>query len=262
MNLGLSGKIALIAGASDGLGRAVAESLAAEGARLILCARRAEVLADLVAALRATHGTDAEYIVADLDTPEGVAHTTAAALSMWGRVDVLVTNNGGPAPGSFEEHDDESWERAWNRTLMSAVRLIRGVLPSMRAQRFGRIINITSISVRQPVARLLLSNAYRAAVTGMAKTLADEVAAEGITVNNIAPGYVDTARLAHLLEDRAARNGSTPEQERAALYAVTPMRRLGRPSEVGATAAFLASDQAAYITGSTLLVDGGLYRGV
>jgi 3-oxoacyl-[acyl-carrier protein] reductase len=261
MDLGLKGTTALIAGASDGLGLAAAEALAAEGCRVLLVARNAEKLERACAALRA-RGAQAEFLACDLDTKEGIDAVAREAATRAPAVDVLVTNNGGPPPGGFNDCDEEAWAQAWQRTLMSTVRLIRAFLPGMTERGFGRVINITSISVRQPVPRLILSNACRAAVTGMAKTLADEVAAQGVTVNCIAPGYVATRRLEQLFTDRAQRAGRTLEEETAATVAGVPMRRFGTPAEVGALAAFLASAQAAYITGQTILADGGLYRGV
>jgi 3-oxoacyl-[acyl-carrier protein] reductase len=262
MKLGLNGKTAFVAASSGGIGRAIARSLAAEGARLVLCARREEALSALQEELRAAHGTDVEYVTGDLDRAEDVARMTGAALEMYGAIDILITNNGGPQPGAFDALDESAWEAAWERTLLSPVRLIRAFLPGMKARGWGRIVNVTSISVKQPIARLMLSNSYRSAVTGMAKTLSDEVAGLGITVNCIAPGYIGTDRLAHLFADRAAQSGRTPDEERATMMTGIPAGRLGRPEEVGDLACFLASERAAYITGSTILVDGGLYRGV
>jgi 3-oxoacyl-[acyl-carrier protein] reductase len=262
MNLELTGRTAFVAGASDGIGRAIASALAAEGCRLVLAARRGDVLSEVKQSLREAHDTQVEFVVGDLDTADDIARMHDTALRFFGGIDILVTNNGGPRTGIFAELDDEAWTQAWNRTLMSAIRLIRGFLPGMLANGWGRIVNITSISVKQPVPRLLLSNAYRAAVTGMARTLSDEVAGRGVTVNCIAPGYIGTARLEHLFGDRALQSGSTPEAERAAMVRGIPAGRLGLPEEIAALAAFLASERAAYITGTTIQVDGGLYRGL
>jgi 3-oxoacyl-[acyl-carrier protein] reductase len=261
MKLGLNGKTAFVAASSDGLGRAVARSLAAEGCRLVLCSRSEAKLVAVQATLREETGADVEYIAGNLDDAADVDRITATALGMHGAFDILVTNNGGPSTGNFESLDEAAWSSAWNRTLMSPVRLIRAFLPGMKQRGWGRVINITSISVRQPIARLLLSNSYRAAVTGMAKTLSDEVAAAGVTVNCIAPGYIATDRIAHLFADRAAQSGRTAEAERIALTAAIPAQRLGDPAEVGDLACFLASERAGYITGSTILIDGGLFRG-
>jgi 3-oxoacyl-[acyl-carrier protein] reductase len=262
MELGLRKRIACVAGASQGLGRAVARALAAEGCDLLLASRSEAALAALSDELHAAHGVDVSFVACDLDGAEGTARVVDAVRERHGRVDVLVTNNGGPPTGTFLDTDDMTWTLAWNRTLMSAVRLIRGLLPGMIAQGSGRVINITSISAKQPVQRLLLSNAYRAAVTGMARTLSDEVAAHGVTVNCIAPGFIATDRLVHLFEDRARQSERTPEEERAATVGAIPAGRLGDPAEVGALAAFLASDAAGYITGTTIQIDGGLHRGL
>ncbi|MBL0176837.1 MAG: SDR family oxidoreductase [Ignavibacteria bacterium] len=261
MKLGLNGKTAFIAASSDGIGRAIARSLASEGARLVLCARREEPLSALQEELRAAHGAEVEYVTGNLDAAGDVTRMTDAALEMYGTIDILVANNGGPQPGTFEALDETAWAAAWERTLLSPVRLIRALLPGMKARGWGRIVTVTSISVKQPIARLMLSNTYRAAVTGMAKTLSDEVAGLGITVNCIAPGYIGTDRLTHLFADRAAQSGRTPDEERALMLAGIPAGRLGLPEEVGDLACFLASERAAYITGETILVDGGLYRG-
>ena len=261
MKLGLNGKTAFVAASSDGIGRAIARSLAAEGCGIVLCARNEDKLTAFEKQLRNDTGVDVDSIVGNLDDASEIDRIARAALGMHGVIDVLVTNNGGPGPGSFESLDEVAWLSAWNRTLMAPVRLIRSFLPGMKERRWGRIINITSISVRQPIPRLLLSNAYRAAVTGMAKTLSDEVAALGITVNCIAPGYIATDRIAHLFADRAAQSGRTADEERRTLTAAIPAQRLGSPDEVGDLACFLASERAAYISGTTILVDGGLFRG-
>jgi 3-oxoacyl-[acyl-carrier protein] reductase len=262
MELGLQHRVAFIAGSSDGIGRAIAATLAAEGCRIMLAARRGDVLALLKEQLHTAHGVDIAYVTGDLDSADDIARMQAATLSRFERVDILVTNNGGPRTGSFDLLSEDDWSHAWNKTLMSAVRLIRGFLPGMTANGWGRVVNITSIAVKQPVQRLMLSNAYRAAVTGMARTLSDEVASRGITVNCIAPGYIGTDRLRHLFADRAVQSGSTPDAEHQATIARIPAGRLGEPGEIAALAAFLASDKAAYITGTTIQVDGGVYRGL
>lgn len=257
MNLGIQGKIALVAAASKGLGRAVAEELAAEGATLVLCARGEAALRETCAALEAAHGRPVLGVAADLSTRAGVAQVTEAALGRYGRVDILVTNTGGPPAGTFAQHSAEAWANATNLLLTSVVELTRAVLPGMQERGWGRILNITSIAVKQPVAGLLLSNSLRAAVTGMARTLADEVAPFGITVNNILPGYTRTDRVEHLAQATAEREGISPDEATARWTREIPMQRLGEPAEFAALAAFLCSARASYITGTSIPVDGG-----
>ena len=257
MDLGLRGRVALVAGSSQGLGRAIAEELAAEGASLVLCARGESALAAARDAI-ASGGARVEAVVADLATPEGIERVARAAHDAFGRVDVLVTNAGGPPSGPFESHDWVAWQRAVDLTLRSAVELTRAVLPGMRERGWGRIINVTSITVRQPVDNLILSNSIRAAVTGFARTLANEVATEGITVNNNLPGWTRTERVEELAVANAKREGTTRDVMMERIAAQIPMRRLGEPREFAALAAFLASDRASYVTGTVIPVDGGI----
>ena len=262
MELGLRGKIALVAAASRGLGRAVAEELAREGAHLLICARGADALRDTAECIRAETGVRVVDVVADLSTLAGVARVSERALTEFGRVDVLVTNGGGPPAGPFENHSAEAWQEAIRQNLVSVVELSRAVLPGMKQQRWGRIINVTSIAVKQPVDNLILSNSVRAAVTGFARTLANEVAPFGITVNNVMPGYTRTHRLVELAERNASLRGTTPDAERAVWEGQVPMARLGEPAEFAAMVAFLASERASYTTGASIPVDGGWIRGL
>ncbi|RYY17534.1 MAG: SDR family oxidoreductase [Cytophagaceae bacterium] len=257
MDLGLKGKVALVAAASKGLGRATAEELAAEGATLVLCARGDDALQQTRAAIEAAHGVPVVAVAADLSTTAGVAQVTQAAFDRFGRVDILVTNTGGPPAGTFEQHSPEAWEAATRQLLTSVVELTRAVLPGMKERRWGRILNITSIAVKQPVAGLMLSNSLRAAVTGFARTLATEVAPFGITVNNILPGYTRTDRVEHLAGAAARQEGISAEEATARWTREIPMQRLGEPAEFAALAAFLCSARASYITGSSVAVDGG-----
>jgi len=257
MDFGIKGKIALVAAASKGLGRAVAAELAAEGAALVLCARGDEALQHTRAAIEAAHGVPVVAVAADLATAAGVAQVTQAAFDRFGRVDILVTNAGGPPAGTFEQHSPEAWDTATKLLLTSVVELTRAVLPGMKERRWGRILNITSIAVKQPVAGLMLSNSLRAAVTGFARTLATEVAPLGITVNNILPGYTRTDRVEHLAQATADREGISAAEATARWTQEIPMQRLGEPAEFAALAAFLCSARASYITGSSIAVDGG-----
>jgi 3-oxoacyl-[acyl-carrier protein] reductase len=262
MKLGIEGKIALVAAASRGLGRAVAEELAREGAHLVLCARGADALRETAAAIRAETGVTVIEVVADLSEAEGVARVTQRALEEFGRVDILVTNAGGPPAGPFEAHSSAVWENAVRQNLTSVVELTRAVLPGMKERRWGRIINVTSIAVKQPVDNLILSNAVRAAVTGFARTLANEVAPFGITVNNVMPGYTRTQRVEELAQKNASLRGTTPDAERSVWESQIPMGRLGEPAEFAAMVAFLASERASYTTGASVPVDGGWIRGL
>src|SRR5829696_6193266 len=260
MDLGLRGKVALIAAASRGLGRAVAEELAAEGASLVLCARGVESLAEACAHIERTTGASVVGVAGDVSSAEDVSRIVGAALERFGRVDILVTNAGGPPAGSFETLSARDWEAATRLTLTSVLELVRAVLPGMRERRWGRILNVTSIAVKQPVENLMLSNSLRAAVTGFARTLADEVAVDGVTVNNLLPGYTRTERVEELARANAGRGGITEADVRARWEAEIPMRRLGEPREFAALAVFLASERASYITGASITVDGGWVR--
>ncbi|HEX7022287.1 MAG TPA: SDR family oxidoreductase [Trueperaceae bacterium] len=248
MDYQLAGKTVLVTGASLGIGRAVARLFAGEGARVVLSARGQEALGEAVEGIRQSGG-EALGIPADVSVADDITRLLAGVREWAGDPEVVVANAGGPTAGPAAEMSDEAWLRGFELTLMSAVRLARAVLPGMRERGWGRIVNITSLSVRAPVENLALSNALRAGVTGFAKTLANEVAGEGITVNAVAPGYTATDRLEELFRDEASR-------ER--LVGRIPAGRFGRPEEIAAAVAFLASEQAGYITGQTLLVDGGM----
>ncbi|RQO59712.1 short-chain dehydrogenase [Paucibacter sp. KBW04] len=261
MDLGLNNKVALVTGASSGLGRAVAEELAAEGAWVALVARREALLAEVVAGIVARGGR-ALAVAADLSEPGAAAAAVARCEAALGAVDILVTNGGGPPSLSFEQTTPAQWQAALAMNLHSALELCRAVLPGMRQKRWGRILTITSITVKQPVENLVLSNAVRAAVTGFARTLANEVAAEGITVNNLAPGYTQTERLDELATAVGARRQLSPAAAKAGWEAQIPMGRLGEAAEFAALAAFLASARASYITGQTIAVDGGWTRSI
>jgi len=262
MDLGLKGRVAIVAASSGGLGKACALELARESAQVVICARNSEQLAATADEIRQATSGEVLPLVTDLTDAEQIEHLTDETLRRYGRIDVLVTNNGGPPAGYFDDLDDEAWFAAHQLTLLSAVRLIRAVLPTMRAQQWGRIVNITSVSVKQPVDNLLLSNVYRPGVIGLAKTLSAQVAAEGITINNVAPGYTRTNRVVELFEARAAREGGAAEDIMAELTASFPMQRMGEPEELGAMVAFLASERASYITGTTIQVDGGYVQGL
>jgi 3-oxoacyl-[acyl-carrier protein] reductase len=262
MELGIRGRVALVGGASRGLGRAVAQELAAEGVDLVLCARREAPLRETADAIARVSGVRAVACAADLGDPAQSARVVDSALGTFGKVDILVTNTGGPPPGPFESHSRETWQRTVDQLLHSVLDLTRGVLPGMKERRWGRIINVTSITVKQPVENLVLSNSIRAAVTGMARTLANEVATYGITVNNVLPGYTRTERVEELAADNAARRGTDKAEAFATWEREIPMGRLGEPREFAALVAFLASERASYITATSIPVDGGWIKGL
>lgn len=259
MHLGLNGKVALVAAGSKGLGLAVAMELAAEGAAVSICARGQAALDTAVAGIRSAGGR-AHGIVADVSVAADIARLVAETEAALGPVDILVTNSGGPKSGPFESLSAEDWDHASRVLLTSAVSLTRAVLPGMKARQWGRILNITSIAAKQPVDGLMLSNSLRAAVVAFARTLANEVAAHGVTVNNLLPGYTRTERVVDLSNQVAARESISVDSVYARWEEQIPMRRLGEPKEFAALAAFLASDRASYITGQSIAVDGGWIR--
>jgi len=260
MDLGLKNKVALVAAASRGLGRAVAEELAAEGASLVICSRNAETINNTATEITKATGAEVLALTADVSQADNVARLVRSGIERFGRIDILVTNSGGPPAGQFESFRQEDWEAATRLLLFSAVELARNVLPGMKERRWGRILNITSIAVKQPVENLILSNSLRAAVTGFARTLANEVAPFGITVNNIMPGYTRTERIEELSRMVAEKEGISPAEFVARWEKEIPMRRLGEPREFAALAAFLVSERASYITGTSIPVDGGWIR--
>jgi 3-oxoacyl-[acyl-carrier protein] reductase len=260
MDLGLKNKVALVAASSQGLGRAVAEELAAEGASLVLCARDPKTLTETAAAIAESTNAHVLAVPADVTIVDDIKRLVEAGIERFGRIDILVTNAGGPPAGRFEQLTREQWEQAIRLTLLSAVELARQVLPGMKSRHWGRILNITSIAVKQPVENLLLSNSLRAGLTGFARTLANEVASDGITVNNVLPGYTRTERLDELAQMMAEKQGISPNEFRAKWEQEIPMARLGEPREFAALVAFLASERASYITGTSIQVDGGWTR--
>ncbi len=259
MDLGLKGRVAFVAAASQGLGRAIAEELAREGARVAICART-ERIREVASEIGAAHGGETLGIVADVAVPADVERAVREAIARFGQVDILVTNAGGPPPGPFESHTPEAWSNAVALNLDSVVNLTRAVLPGMKARKWGRILNVTSIAVKQPVDGLILSNSVRAAVTGFARSLANEVAPFNVTVNNLMPGYTRTERLDGLAAHNAKSKGITQSQAFDLWEQQIPMGRVGEPAEFAALAAFLASERASYITAQSIAVDGGWIR--
>jgi 3-oxoacyl-[acyl-carrier protein] reductase len=260
MDLGLTGRVAIVAAASKGLGRAVAEELAREGARVAICARSADTLEETAAQIQKATGREVFHGALDVTDSSAVSDFVASVEARFGRIDICVTNSGGPPSNSFKSTPPEAWRSAVDQLLMSTIYFAKEVLPRMQKNKWGRLITITSSAVKQPVEGLLLSNSIRAAVTGLARTLANEYAADGITVNNVCPGYTRTARLGGLATSISARTGSKPEEVFANWEREIPAGRLGTPQEFAAVVAFLASERASYVNGTSIAVDGGLVR--
>lgn len=260
MDLGLSGRVAVIAAASKGLGRAAAEELAREGAQVAICARTPGTLAETAGQIQKSTGREVFHQALDVADSAAVASFVAAVENRFGRLDICVTNSGGPRSNSFKNTKPEDWRSAVEQLLMSTIFFARETLPRMQKNKWGRLITITSSAVKQPVDGLLLSNSIRAAVTGLARTLANEYAADGITVNNVCPGYTRTARLDGLASTISARTGSSSKEVFAGWEREIPARRIGTPQEFAAVVTFLASERASYVTGVSIAVDGGLVR--
>jgi len=262
MDLGIRGRVAVVAGSSQGLGRAIAVALAREGADLVINSRSPDKLLKVKAEIEETTGVRVEAVPCDLTPADGATDLISAAEKAFGKVDILVTNTGGPPAGMFEDHSAEVWDDAIAQNFSSVVNLVRAALPGMKERRWGRIVNVTSISVKQPVTGLILSNSIRAGVTGFAKTMSNEVGEYNVTVNNVLPGYTRTERLIHLAQAIAERDDTTVDSAYAGWEEEIPMGRLGEPHELGAMTAFLCSEQASYVTGQSIAVDGGWTKGL
>lgn len=260
MDLGLQDKKVLVTAASKGIGRETAESFLKEGAKVAICSSSKDNLVNTVEEIKATIGYEPLWIVCDINKLEDIERTINVFDEYYGSVDILVNNCGGPKPGYFEDLVDADWEDGFNQVLMSAVRFTRLVLPSMEARKWGRIINVTSLSVKQPVDNLLLSNAFRSALTSFAKTLSNPVAKYNITVNNVAPGYTLTARLYELAWKRAKESGESHEDVLVNMANNVPLRRLGKPEEIADFIVYLASNKGGYINGTTTQIDGGIIK--
>lgn len=260
MDLGLRGEVALVAASSKGLGRAAAEALAAEGASVMLTSRGGVELERAASQIRDVTGAEVACEPADLTRAEDIDLLLRKTRERFGSVSVLVTNSGGPPAGGFEDFDDAAWQAAFDLNLMSVVRLVRAALPQMRDRGYGRVVNFTSSSIKQPIDGLLLSNVFRVAVLGLAGSLSSELAPENILVNTLGPGRINTDRVVSLDSGRAERQGITPEEVKAQAQARIPLGRYGEPEEFARVAAFLASPANTYVTGQSLLVDGGMVK--
>ena len=258
MDLGINGKVAMVAAASKGIGLAIAKQLAAEGCRVSICGRNEQRLEAATAAI----GDEARSYVVDVANPEDLSWCIEQTVQDLGPVDILVTNTGGPAAGGIDQITDEQWLDGFNNTLLNVVRLVREVHPMMAQSGWGRIVHITSLYAKEPSRVLPISSTLRAGIMSLTRLQATEYALEGITVNGVLPGHTLTDRQLHLAEVRAEREQITPEEALILQAAEIPMKRMAQPEEIAAAVAFLCSEQAAYMTGTNLLIDGGLTKGL
>lgn len=262
MDTGLKGKTVLVTASSMGIGKAIAELFAAEGCNIAISSRSKENLLATSKEIKSKYNIEPLWSVCDINKKKDIEITYQAVIEQYGGIDILVNNCGGPVPGLFQSLEENDWDNAYEQVLLSAVRFSRLALPGMMGKNWGRIINVTSISVKQPVDNLILSNSLRAGVTGFAKSLSNEVARFNITVNNVAPGMTLTRRLYELAVIEAKEKGKSHEEILADMAKRIPMNRLARPEEIASVVVFLASKQAGYVTGVTIQVDGGYIKSV
>jgi 3-oxoacyl-[acyl-carrier protein] reductase len=262
MDLGLKDRVAIVAASSTGLGKAAALGLAREGAKLALCARTVQTLDETAAEIRAETGVEVFARATDVTSAAEVHAFVAAAHERFGRIDICVANSGGPPSKSFAETSIEDWRRSADLNLMSTVHLAKETLPLMEARKWGRFIVVTSVSVKQPIDGLILSNSIRAGVSGLVKSLANEYGPYNILVNNVCPGFTGTARLLELSSALAAKQGVTPQEIEARWASQAPLRRIGQPEEFSNVVVFLASERSSFVTGTSIAVDGGIVKGI
>ena len=262
MDLGLSGRVAIIGGGSKGLGRACADSLAAEGTKLTICSRNAEELETAAAEIRASSGSEVLAVPADLSRLEDIQRLIQATIDHYGRLDIAVANSGGPPSGRAADTDEETWSRSIDMALSFFIRMGREATPHMRQQKWGRVVNILASTVYQPIDNLATSGVTRMGAVAYAKSLADEVGRDNVLVNNVAPGFLMTERMRHIFETRSEETGQDIGTVLDAGASRIPVGRFGRPEELGDFVAFLCSDKNTYVTGTTILVDGGVVRSV
>jgi len=262
MDSGLKNRVAIIAASSQGIGRATAEAFAAEGCCIAMCARNTKTLESAAEEIRRQHSAEILTQAFDVTDASAVQQFVASVVQRFGSADICVTNAGGPPAKGFLSATIDEWKRALDANFLSTVYFAREVIPHMQKKKWGRIITITSITTKQPVSDLVLSNAVRAGVVGLVKSLANEFGKDGILVNNVGPGFTATDRLKELAKARSASEGKTQQQVFDGWAADAPVKRLGEPREVADAIVWLASERASYITGQTLLVDGGLYKGL
>ena len=262
MDLGLRGKVALVAGASQGMGRATALGFAREGAKVAICARGEAALNETADQIRKQTGGEVLAMVADMSKPDEIKKFVNDSANHFGRIDVIVNNAGGPPPGEFMKFTDDDWNNAFNLSFMSTMRMTREAVPHMRKVGGGKVVNITSYSVKEPITGLVLSNAVRSAVIGLAKTLSRELARDNILFNNVCPGRIDTERAQKLNKARADRLGRPVQEINKEMAAEVPLGRYGTAEEAADLIVFLGSERASYVTGTTIQVDGGLIRAI
>jgi 3-oxoacyl-[acyl-carrier protein] reductase len=262
MDLGLRNKVALVAAASKGLGKACALSLAQEGARLVICSRNEQSIHKTADEIRSTTGATVLPVVADVSNEADIAKFVQAAIDAFGTVHIMVNNAGGPPTGHVLKVTEEEWEKGFQLTMMSVIRFIRAVLPYMEKQQWGRIISIVSIAAKQPINELLISSTLRPGILGLTKVIANQYAKDNITINTICPGLILTARQQELSVSRAADRKMSIDEYLSDSAKAIPAGRLGRPEEIGDVVTFLASEKASYVNGVNLLVDGGAARGI
>ena len=263
MDLNLKGRVALVNAASRGLGRGIAEALAAEGARLVISSRNQDAIEATAAELVSEYGVEVVPVPADVSRPGTAEMLVGEAMARFGQLDILVNNSGGPPGGHFADFDDAAWQNAFELLLLNVVRMIRAAWPQLRTSGHGRVVNVASTSVRQPINGLILSNSLRAGVVGLAKTLADELAPDQITVNTVLPGRILTDRLREGFRARADEAGiPVDDLARQEVAKEVPLGRVGETEDMGGLVAYLCSDAAAYITGQLIAVDGGQVRGI
>ena len=262
MDFKLKDKVAFVGGSSKGIGKGIALQLAREGAHLILCARNKEHLEKTSAFIRHECAVDVLALPADLSDPSQIKDVVQTAFKHFKRIDILVVNSGGPKPGTFFDLERKDWDAAYHSVLLYVIELYKHILPSMKKNNWGRIINITSLTVKEPDANLILSNVFRTGVTGLAKSLSHELFQHGITINNICPGAFETDRAAELIRMKAQAEGRTIEEIKKELTDALPRKNFSSVEDIGSLAAFLCSDAAKDITGISIPIDQGMYRGL
>jgi 3-oxoacyl-[acyl-carrier protein] reductase len=260
MDLGLKNKVALVAASSKGLGKAIARGFAEEGVNLVMCARGEDTLKKATKEIETATGANVLAMAIDVTQQDQVKRLVDQAIARFGRIDILINNAGGPPAGMFLDHSPEVWEKSFQLTFLSTVYMCHAVIPFMQKQRWGRIITITSVSVKQPVDGLVTSNAIRAGVTGLTKTMATELAKDNILINNVCPGYIRTDRFLEVMESRAKKQGISVDEVIASLEKTIPQGRVGEPHEFANMVVFLASERANYITGTSIQIDGGVVK--